>query len=131
MPNVNENEVKQLRLIAGNVNGAAGAQGQVIVEGKIADALVSALNFSEDSLLRRGLRGQPVKVFRSNHLELWVNGFYSEGSGVREIVDRALTALGFTGDHPMIQEVLAAEAAIAHQGDIQAATALRSSPAQR
>lgn len=72
---------------------ADGESGVVEVSGPFAVAIVSELAFDSSTRRRMGLDGQPVRISRVGSLEIWCNGFYMEGRGVRGVVHRAARAM--------------------------------------
>jgi len=87
--------LEELRRIAGEVDGSGGENGSVVAVGRVADALVDSFGLSDSFL--SALRGRPVRVRRSGGLEIWVNGFYIEGRGVRAVVAKAIDLLESDG----------------------------------
>jgi hypothetical protein len=70
-----------------------GQMGHIEVHGVLANAIMTAHFPDEEVRKFRGLIDQPVRVSRSGHLEIWCNGFYVEGKGVRGLVHRAVREL--------------------------------------
>jgi hypothetical protein len=68
-----------------------GREGRVEVTGEFADALIDELGLIDS--FTQHFRGKPIRVSRYGGLELWVHGWYTEGSGVRRIVQRAAAAM--------------------------------------
>jgi len=64
-----------------------GADGRVDIEGAFADAVIDSLGLVPEFTER--FRGKPVCLSRYGVLEIWIDGWYTEGSGVRKIVHAA------------------------------------------
>jgi hypothetical protein len=82
--------VQELLRIVGNEDGTGGEFGTTEVSGFLARCIVLELGAHPHSLLHGVTWDHPVRVSRAGHLELWVNGFYTEGKGVRKIVHNAI-----------------------------------------
>ncbi|WP_242560015.1 MULTISPECIES: hypothetical protein [Pandoraea] len=70
-----------------------GVSGVVTVDGLFAAEVIAAMVSDPDARKRLGLDGQPVRISRMGGLEIWCNGFYMEGKGVRSVIHRAARAL--------------------------------------
>jgi hypothetical protein len=70
-----------------------GESGSLVIEGEFATAIVQEIWNSPDYRRRHGLNGQPVRLSRLGGLEIWCNGAYTEGRGVRGIIHRAVRTL--------------------------------------
>jgi hypothetical protein len=72
-----------------------GESGVVTVEGAFAAAIVAEIGMDSRARTRMGLTGHPVRISRMGGLEIWCNGFYLEGKGVRRVVLRATRDLAY------------------------------------
>lgn len=91
-------QIEMALLIVGAEDGSNyGQEGKVEFNGPFADEIMRQHFPEADARVQFGVEGQPVQVKRSaGRLEVWCNGFYVEGSGVRSLVHRA--ARQFLGD---------------------------------
>ena len=64
-----------------------GKTGWVELTGEDAAAIITAMDRAPSH--KHYLEGHPFKLSRNGGLELWCNGWYSEGRGVRGIIHRA------------------------------------------
>ncbi len=88
-------EVDQaLRIVGAADFSDAGKSGVLTVVGGFAAALIGQMVSDPEARRRLGLDGEPVRVSRMGSLELWCNGFYMEGRGVRGVVHRAARTVG-------------------------------------
>lgn len=72
-----------------------GRYGSITVHGAFANAIISEQLDSLETRKRFGVEGEPVRISRMGRLEVWCNGFYVEGRGVRKLVhDAARKLLG-------------------------------------
>jgi hypothetical protein len=84
--------VREIRRIVGNEDGSGGEPGTIEFEGELQERFIRALELSPDYGVY--LRGGKTRIQRGlGWVELWINGFYVEGSGVRKITARALQGL--------------------------------------
>lgn len=84
-------QIKLALLIVGAEDGSTyGQDGKVEFNGPFAEEIMRQ-HFPEiETREQFGVAGHPVQVSRSaGRLEVWCNGFYIEGSGVRPLVHRA------------------------------------------
>lgn len=94
MDKLSMDEINQaLRIVGAEDFSDDGESGVVTVSGLFAAAIVGELASSSEARRRLGLEGQPVRVSRMGGLEVWCNGFYMEGRGVRSVVHRAARAV--------------------------------------
>jgi hypothetical protein len=81
-------------MIVGDEYGATnGRQSSMTVTGDFATAIMTAHLDSEQGRMALGIHQQPVEIRRGAVLEIWCNGFYVEGSGVRRIVHSAVRTM--------------------------------------
>lgn len=66
-----------------------GRQDSITVHGAFANAIISEQLQTLEARERSGVEGEPIRISRGGHLEIWCNGFYVEGSGVRRLVHTA------------------------------------------
>jgi hypothetical protein len=82
---------KALEIVGPEDFSADGVQDRVEITGDFANAIIDSLNLVPDFSQR--LRHYPIRLSRFGVLEIWINGWYSEGSGVRRIVHEAVRRL--------------------------------------
>lgn len=82
--------VQELKRIIGNEDGTGGETGTTTVSGFLARCIIAELAVDPASPLHSVIWDHEVRISRSDHLELWVNGWYTEGRGVRDIVHAAM-----------------------------------------
>ena len=87
--NVNEQIESALRIVGPEDFSADGESGRMTIEGEFAAAVVAEIWDNPEYRRAMGLEGQPVRLSRLGGLEIWVNGAYTEGRGVRGIIHRA------------------------------------------
>lgn len=66
---------------------ADGQEGVLEATGVFAQAIIDSLGFSAQHAVR--FKGHPVRVSRMGMLELWCDGWYMEGRGIRRVVHQA------------------------------------------
>lgn len=74
-----------------------GTPGVVVVEGAFANAIMAEQLRNPDARQKFDVIDKPVRISRTSQLEVWCNGFYVEGSGVRGLVHRAARTVSKTG----------------------------------
>ncbi|MHC2876598.1 hypothetical protein [Ralstonia sp. 121560039-2] len=84
---------RALRIVGAEDFSDEGQSGVVTVSGDFASAIVGELASDPEARRRMGLDDQPVRISRMGGLEVWCNGFYIEGRGVRGVVHRAARAV--------------------------------------
>ena len=82
-----------LRIVGPEDFSSDGESGSLVIEGEFANAIVNEIWNSPEYRLRHGLNDQPVRLSRLGGLEIWCNGAYTEGRGVRGIIHRAVRTL--------------------------------------
>ena len=85
-------QINKALAIAGPADFSAdGVDGSVHIDGVFAEAVIDALRLVPEFTAR--FRGQVVRLSRYGVLEIWIDGWYTEGSGVRRIVHDAASRL--------------------------------------
>lgn len=85
-------QINQALAISGPEDFSAdGVDGRVDIDGAFADAVIDSLGLAPEFTKR--FSGKPVRLSRYGVLEIWVDGWYTEGSGVRKIVHTAARRL--------------------------------------
>jgi hypothetical protein len=87
--NVNAQVENALRIVGPEDFSSDGESGQLMIEGEFAAAVVAEIWDNPEYRRAMGLDGQPVRLSRLGGLEIWVNGAYTEGRGVRGVIHRA------------------------------------------
>ena len=82
---------KALEIVGPEDFSADGVQESVEITGHFSDAIIESLDLRPDFSQR--LRHHPIRLSRFGVLEIWINGWYSEGRGVRRIVHEAIRRL--------------------------------------
>lgn len=80
---------RALRIVGPEDFSADGESGSLTIEGEFAAAVLSEIWNNPEYRRRQGLDGQAVRLSRLGGLEIWCNGAYMEGRGVRAVVHRA------------------------------------------
>lgn len=70
-----------------------GENGNVEITGEFAAFVISRWFNNPDYRKMHSMDGAPIRLSRSGHLELWCQGVYTEGSGVRGIIHDAIVNL--------------------------------------
>lgn len=86
--------IEKALAIAGAVDFSNdGENGTLIIpaNSEVAEAIIKAMRWAHQHEGR--LRGHDMRLQRSGSIELWCNGWYSEGTSVRHIIDRAAKIL--------------------------------------
>lgn len=78
-----------------------GRQDSITVHGAFANAIISEQLQTLEARERSGVEGEPIRISRGGHLEIWCNGFYVEGSGVRRLVHTAARKVLGTEPEPI------------------------------
>lgn len=91
--NVNPQLEHALRIVGPEDFSSDGEEGRIVIEGEFAAAIVEQIWDNPDYRKMQGLDNQPVRLSRLGGLEIWVNGAYTEGRGVRGVIHRAARTL--------------------------------------
>lgn len=83
---------KALRICGAKDYSDNGEQASVILTGDFAKAVITRWFTSEQHRETQGLDGEPIRLSRSGHLEVWCNGVYTEGQGIRNLIHDAVDA---------------------------------------
>lgn len=86
MCSLQEQSAELLRIVGEEDFTDDGSEGCTTVQGPLGDEIMKALvpaNFS-------CFKGKPVRVSRCGGLEIWCEGWYMEGRGVRRVVHAAV-----------------------------------------
>lgn len=78
-----------LRIVGAEDFSDDGAEGSVTVQGALGDEIMKAVVPAHFSCFE----GKPVRVSRCGGLEIWCEGWYMEGKGVRRVVHSAVRAV--------------------------------------
>ncbi|MHD0644440.1 hypothetical protein ACYPKM_02235 [Pseudomonas aeruginosa] len=82
----NDQLLKAIEIVGSRDFSIEGECGQVEMTGELAKTVI--ISWFENAEFRRdhGLDGAPIKLSRNGHLEIWCNGIYFEGTGVRTLM---------------------------------------------
>lgn len=82
-----------LRIVGAEDYSDGGGSGEITVSGPFAATIVREHMPDDESRKMRGLENAPVRISRYSHLELWCNGYYIEGRGVRGLIHRSVRSV--------------------------------------
>lgn len=87
-----QDELNQALAIVGAEDFSTdGVNGLMTIKGEFAHAIIKALRFAPEYEQR--LLDKPVRLSRNGQLEIWCDGWYTEGSGCRRIIHAAVRSL--------------------------------------
>lgn len=86
MPHLQEHSAELLRIVGAEDFSDDGAEGRITVQGPLGDEIMKSLVPAHFACFV----GKPVRVSRCGGLEIWCEGWYMEGRGVRHVVHAAV-----------------------------------------
>lgn len=86
---LHEQSEELLRIVGAEDFSDDGFEGQVTVQGPLGDEIMKSLVPAHFS----SFEGKPVRVSRCGGLEIWCEGWYMEGRGVRRVVHASVRAV--------------------------------------
>lgn len=90
-----------LALVGAEDFSDVGVEGVTTVQGPLGDALIQQ---AVPQWIQPSFMGKPVRVSRMGGLEIWCEGWYMEGRGVRRAVHAAVRSLSAMLPAPLPQE---------------------------
>jgi hypothetical protein len=87
-----------LRIAGAEDYSDRGESGVITVTGLFASTIMREHMPDTESRTQRGLNDQAVRISRGSQLEVWCNGYYIEGRGVRDLIHRSVRNIRRSSD---------------------------------